>query len=115
MFDVADVFAVELDLADFDVSPFAGLDVSEEVDRAAFGIAVKFQVDRQIAVGSGFDFELCRKLRHRFAEAVFQMDRPFLVFADADGAARIGLVQCFLEFFRIGTLEIAEVRHLIAS
>ena len=32
VFDVADVFAVELDLADFDVSPFAGLDVSEEVD-----------------------------------------------------------------------------------
>ena len=65
-------------------------------------------------MGSGFDFELCRELRHRFAEAVFQMDRPSLVFADADGAARIGLVQCFLEFFRIGTLEIAEVRHLIA-
>ena len=77
VFDVADVFAVELDLADFDVSAFAGLDEGQEIDGTVFGIAVKFQINGQVAVGSRFDFELCRELRHIGAEAVFD-DGPTL-------------------------------------
>ncbi len=57
VFDVADVFAVELDLADLDVSAFAGRDEAQEIDGTVLGIAVKFQINGQVAVGSCFDSE----------------------------------------------------------
>lgn len=110
----APAWAMGTALSDFDAGFFPGLDVGQEVDHAVVGVAVKFEVDRHIAVRCCFDLELCRKLRLIGADAVFQVNRALLVFADGDGAAGIGFVQCIFKCFRIGTLEIAEVGNAVA-
>ena len=104
VFYVAYVFAMELDLADFDMGFFLCLDVGQEVDSPLFAAAFKEKVYVQVTAGTGFNSQLACELRLGLAQCISEPDGTGLAGCGLYSTACFTLCKGTLQFFRVSPL-----------